>query len=229
MQREKRKVESENPHHAIIYYTELKHAIDVITFREDYLPRSKILFYRRVYDLYLDFASYGKNEYFMNIATDPLISTGKRESYRRLNIMETSFKEIQKKRAPIVSISDETRRLFSKSSRIRQNEILQMIIFEARNLSIDKRRCTICRGTNIFNKLDEKKPTKCNNCKKLKRTKKDYERMLPIWKDKDGNEQYNLPPELQGLTVTEKMLIQTQSFLVPCIHIGKGKFGKKLI
>lgn len=227
LNREKRLVESSYSHHEIIDRSEKRQANKIQHFREDLIPRTSKFFFAKVYDLYLDFASYGQDKYFLDTSTDPLLSTRKRESYRRLESMEEEFKELKKEKDPIIQISDETRRLFYTSSRMRQKEILQMILFEARNVSLEQKKCTICKGIFAFNSLDESS-TKCNTCKTNKRTKREVSKMFPVWFDERNKPRYDLPRELQCLTVTEKMLIQTQSFLIPCIHIGKGKFGKNV-
>lgn len=225
--RERRSVESRFSHHNIIDGSEARMAQRVRDFRENLIPRTSKFFFAKVYDLYLDFASYGQYKYFLNQSTDPLLSTLKSESYKRLESMNEELDEMKKENDPIVQISDETRRLFYTSSRMRQKEILQMIIFEARNMSLEHKKCTICRGIFAFNSLDER-TAKCKTCQTKKRKRTEVSKMFPVWFDADNNPRYDLPRELQDLTVTEKMLIQTQSFLIPCIHIGKGKFGKKL-
>ena len=51
----------------------------------------------------------------------------------------------------------------------------------------------------------------------------------PVWfKDgKHNSPQYNLPPELCGLSEGEKLLIQQVSPYVPLQHLQKGSFGSK--
>lgn len=225
--RRQRQLESNYRHHEIVDKDCNYRADQVLSFREDLIPRTNTFFFKRIYDLYLSFAAYGQKKYFMDFATDPLIETNKKQSYKKMHAMETDLKELEQERDPVVSISDETRRLFYVSSRSRQREIIQMIIFEARNQSICNKKCSVCRGIFVYNKLDEEKAVKCKNCEKNKRTRNYFSPMYPVWYDKKRKKsQYSLPPELQDLTLTEKMLIQTQSFLIPCIHIGKGKFGK---
>lgn len=226
LQREHRVVERKYSHHMIIDRSQATYAKRIENFRTDLIPRSTKFFFSKVYDLYLDFASYGKVQYFLDVTNDPLLSTEKRESYRRLKVMEQELKELKKGRDCIIQVSDETRRLFRISCRLRQREILQMIVFEARNISLEQNKCSICRGLFTYNSLDESKRSKCKTCEIKKRTRREVSKMYPIWIDENGRERYDLPKELQGLTITEKMLIQTQSFLIPCIHIGKGKFGK---
>ena len=49
---------------------------------------------------------------------------------------------------------------------------------------------------------------------------------LPIWiRKRDGAPVYTLPPELSGLTIAEKLLIQRASPFVPLSHIKNGVFG----
>ena len=51
--------------------------------------------------------------------------------------------------------------------------------------------------------------------------------MLPTWTDENGNTQYNIPEELEGLSIAEIHLIQRVSPLVPLVHIKNGTLGIK--
>jgi len=68
--------------------------------------------------------------------------------------------------------------------------------------------CSRCNSSNVFFLLSHQ-----NNA-------------LPIWKL--GNKiMYNVPKELQNLTIAEKLLIQRVSPLVPVIHIKNGILGSR--
>lgn len=232
--REKRILESTCQHHEIVDSVESQHVQRIIQFRKKKVDRKPTLFFEKVYELYLNYATYGEVKYFLNEKIDPLMQSTWNDSKKKLDEMMEDFSELQEEGEPKVSISDETRDLFLESSRSRQHEILQMVTFEARNLSINQQKCKVCKGAFVCNKFNGGESKKCTDCHKNKRDKKSCFRMFPVWYDDDDitsedkykEAHYELPEELKDLTVTEKMLIQIQSFLIPCIHIGKGKFGK---
>ncbi|GFH43542.1 hypothetical protein CTEN210_00015 [Chaetoceros tenuissimus] len=231
--RKKRVRESTCQHHEIVDFCGSQHVQQILQFRKKKVGRKPTLFFEKVYELYLNYATYGEVKYFLNGKIDPLMQSTWRDSKNKLDEMMEAFIDLQAEEDhPQLSISDETRDLFFQSSRSRQHEILQMIAFEARNLSIDQHKCSVCKGAFISNKFNGGETKKCSDCRKNNRDKEKCFRMFPVWYDDDEIKEdkykeahYELPEELRDLTVTEKMLIQTQSFLIPCIHIGKGKFG----
>jgi len=50
---------------------------------------------------------------------------------------------------------------------------------------------------------------------------------LPIWFEDHGNIRYDVPEELQGLTIAKKCLIQMASPFIPVIHIKNGTLGSR--
>ena len=48
---------------------------------------------------------------------------------------------------------------------------------------------------------------------------------LPIWTDNNGNVRYDLPSELQDLSLTERLLIQKIAVLIPVVHMYQGQLG----
>lgn len=48
---------------------------------------------------------------------------------------------------------------------------------------------------------------------------------LPIWKDKLLNLKYDIPTQLQGLTIGEQLLIQKYSTYIPVVHVRGGILG----
>jgi hypothetical protein len=53
------------------------------------------------------------------------------------------------------------------------------------------------------------------------------DKILPVWKDVNGNVQYNLPHQLQDLSEAEKLLISPYLVYVPLHHMAKGQIGCK--
>ncbi len=96
--------------------------------------------------------------------------------------------------------------------------------FETKCQGMRHNRCGCCRMVRIA--MDVNSSSICKKCS----TRKDNtyylrNKALPVWYTKEGNPQYQLPPELQGLSHAEKMLIQRVSPFVPLIHIKYGTFG----
>ncbi len=52
-------------------------------------------------------------------------------------------------------------------------------------------------------------------------------KVLQGWKSKKGVVKYTIPPQLQHLTLAEKLLIQHVSPLIPVIHIKNGILGSR--
>ena len=48
---------------------------------------------------------------------------------------------------------------------------------------------------------------------------------LPIWTDNDGNVRYDLPSELQDLSLAERLLIQKIAVLIPVVHMYQDQLG----
>jgi len=74
----------------------------------------------------------------------------------------------------------------------------------------------------------------CSKCQTLKfKTKEEKtqyyleKNMLPVWYDELGEIRYDLPPELQGLSHGEKMILQRIAVLCPIVHIYQGSVGIK--
>jgi len=68
----------------------------------------------------------------------------------------------------------------------------------------------------------------CENCKKARSTSERYlidNNFLPIWTDNDGNVEYDLPSELQDLSLAEKLLIQKIAVLILVVHMYQGQLG----
>jgi hypothetical protein len=67
----------------------------------------------------------------------------------------------------------------------------------------------------------------CTLCQASCTKKEKMEKDLPIWYDKKGIVQYNLPPQLKSLREGEKLLIQQVSAYVPLLHLKNGQIGSR--
>ena len=64
---------------------------------------------------------------------------------------------------------------------------------------------------------------RCHTCNVKKHTVNTFSH--PIWFSSDGTPQYHIPPEMEGLSEGEKLLLQQISPYVPLQHLQKGSFG----
>ena len=81
--------------------------------------------------------------------------------------------------------------------------------------------CKTCKRVGLSLKINEM--GRCDGCSRV--PPEDIEERLPIWIDDDLNVRYDIPTELSGLTIAEKMLIQRASPFVPLQHVKHGVFG----
>ena len=66
---------------------------------------------------------------------------------------------------------------------------------------------------------------RCNLCSSFTNTVLKNCNFLPTWTDSSGQVHNNVPPQLDNLTIAEKMMIQLVSPFVPLKHIKNGVFG----
>lgn len=199
---------------------------------EDAASRSFLKVNEVIYNLFLDLASFGVRRFFDDLNEDPFYAQSVHECKRRTHLMQSEMKRFKRKE-PFVNISDETRKKFCTSSKKEQHEIYETILFESKNMAISVGVCKVCNGKFTYEKehVWSGCPKKCQSCKQNDICKEDIDHLFPVWyKDNNINKpQYNLPDELKDLTLAEKLLIQLESFLIPCVHMGKGKFGKVVL
>ena len=68
----------------------------------------------------------------------------------------------------------------------------------------------------------------CLTCHdKLKKTKNNYNPLLPTWIDDNGNTRYDLPSQLLDLREAEKLLICQYLPYIPLLHLKKGQMGMR--
>ena len=98
--------------------------------------------------------------------------------------------------------------------------------FEEQMKTIKHKKCVMCLSVAMI--LEGKiMPSRggfvCKDCIKLKPG--ETPPFLPIWTDANTEDiHYDIPPELQGLSEGEKLLIQIISPYVPLQHLTKGSF-----
>ena len=81
--------------------------------------------------------------------------------------------------------------------------------------------------TGITIKPSKRNASICKTCQASKETKETMNKDLPIWKDQEGNVQYNLPEQLKCLREGEKLLIQQVAAYVPLLHLRDGQIGSR--
>ena len=104
--------------------------------------------------------------------------------------------------------------------------IQQAINFEDYMFKLTFGQCCICHQRRlIMNTLNGI----YSNCQSKKHNLfySPENKVLPPWKSKKGVVKYTIPPQLQHLTLAEKLLIQRVSPLIPVIHIKNGILGSR--
>lgn len=102
--------------------------------------------------------------------------------------------------------------------------------FEQRIKNFKHKFCTVCKRVSlnletVLNSKGKQVCTTCFNAKKEELLPEDI--YLPLWRDEDGNPQYELPDELKDLRPAECLLIQQVKALVPLFHIMRGQLGTR--
>jgi hypothetical protein len=97
--------------------------------------------------------------------------------------------------------------------------------FESNLQNLKLNHCVCCWQVKIGITLDSN--NHCNECKNLPTNHYIEQRVLPVWYDKNGMVNYELPEQLVELTLGEKMLIQAAAPFVPLRHIWKDQVGVK--
>ena len=119
------------------------------------------------------------------------------------------------------------RQAFRASTYAEQKVLESLMRFESRMMQLHHDVCSLCNECSID--MTVNKNNVCRRCAN-KRTKNDYTKenaMIPLWIDDEGKEHLEVPPELECLTIAEKLLIQRVSPLVPIHHIKNGNLGIK--
>jgi hypothetical protein len=103
-----------------------------------------------------------------------------------------------------------------------RNFVRQLFEFEDTMFNLHPKHCKICRQRRLNLVMRNGICVRCNNEKGgNKFTHKNN--ALPTWVDADTQKvHYDIPKQLQHLTIAEKLLIQRVSPLVPVIHVKNG-------
>ena len=167
----------------------------------------------------------GVDSIFDNKSMDPFLSTSINDCNKRTEMI------VQTLQARIfeVNVSDEVEHEFMTSSKLRQREIYNTLLFEYQNNDVHFFNCTSCHGRYFWTGGIENSRTKCDDCisSNLSETKLLQENMLPVWKDDNGKTRFDQPEELQDLSYGEMLCIQVKALLFPSTHLWNGKYGLK--
>jgi Helitron helicase-like domain at N-terminus len=103
--------------------------------------------------------------------------------------------------------------------------IKQTAIFESTMTQLSYKKCDICHQRRLKIIVTD------GVCSRCKSQKGNYtfchgNKTLPTW-IQNNIIKYSVPPELQNLTIAEKLLIQRVSPLIPVIHIKNGSVGSR--
>ena len=158
----------------------------------------------------------GLESSFNNIETDPAHSVT-REMFKTrlqqmLKIIRQKRKHITRDNNKPLTISDEIRTLFLSSSESNQHKMIAMLAFDYKNAQVSMLPCHLCKCVIMVPKSKRPESIFCEGCKKIRRSTDDISsllehNLLPLWKRNDEF-QYELPEELIGLTLGEKLCIQ---------------------
>ena len=121
--------------------------------------------------------------------------------------------------------------MFGELCYFQQIEIKNILLFERNAMSIKMKHCKICFTSSILKLFCDRKDI-CHNCYTKNKHMHDngqirrrYIEQKPLWVDKQGNIREDLPQELIGLMLGEKLLIQCVDVFVPMVHINSGVNG----
>lgn len=117
---------------------------------------------------------------------------------------------------------------FRKAPYSEQKALDPIFRFEYRMFRLEHSICSSCFETRIVMKTTARESI-CARCQRKvdRSTYNDDNAMLPAWIDDDGTYRYNVPSELEGLSVAEVLLIQRVAPHVPLVHIKNGTLGIK--
>jgi hypothetical protein len=87
--------------------------------------------------------------------------------------------------------------------------------------------CEKCQMTGVTMRPSYKNQSVCTTCQALHANQENMNKDLPIWYDKQGVVQYNLPQQLKCLREGEKLLIQQVAAYVPLLHLKDGQIGSR--
>lgn len=177
---------------------------------------------KRLYNIYIDMLCIDEPCFGIPeqdpIYCDSVDNLNKRISYLK-NFIKNRYRSVKDK----FHVSDEIRNAFMKGTQNEQFIMFHMLRNDYVSSGIKWVFCTTCNGMRLHNRHSNDDNV-CDTCKKKKGV---HQGMFPTWTDSQGCIHYDLPEELQDLTIAEKLLIQKRAVLLPIVHMQKNKFGLK--
>ena len=185
-----------------------------------------------VNNMYLRAVMYNVVNHFGDKDNDPFLAKTRPEFEKRTKKWRQQLKSATDRKDPKIQISEYIKKRFPTSSQIEQRRIISMLEFDCQNAQMQWFHCDSCMGR-FLQKKPKKNQKYCTICSKgkdgCKKKNKDLlkDNYLPIWRDADKKIHYDVPTELQHLTLGEKLLIQKYSAILPLVHIYKGRLGNR--
>lgn len=171
--------------------------------------------------------SFGSETIFDDELKDPFLTKSISEcTSRAIDIMNTvNMKVIAKEEQ--IKISDHIESVFIDSTKLKQREIVNMLLFERKNKDVTFFKCLSCRGRYFWAGGVKHCRSKCTDCEEDNLS---FQNMvdanaLPVWTDEVGNIHEELPSCMEGLTFGEMLCIQKVAFVFPTSHLKYGKYG----
>jgi hypothetical protein len=131
---------------------------------------------------------------------------------------------------PILPLNSE---LLANMTTVEKDRYLSSYRHENFMFQLQHYKCIKCQSVSMYkihSKINANTPYVCSQCAKKPDdffVKQGSNRLLPVWFDDVGQCHYELPDELVGLRLGEKLLIQRYSCFVPIVHIKNGIMGIK--
>jgi len=182
--------------------------------------------------LYIKMVQYGMPNHFGDKERDPFLALNIGDFRERKKTMKQCFTSLSRReKTPILEVSGYIKHLFQTSSQVKQRRILSMLQFDCKNAQIGWFCCDVCMGRFLGEKHQNGKI--CKKCLQSKHAKdqRHYHLLknnyLPVWKDDNDEIRYDIPSQLKGLTLGEKLIIQKYSAILPLVHIYKGRLGNR--
>ena len=162
---------------------------------------------------------------------DPFYAQSSKDYKSAISEAKSMISTAKKKQNASLEANDEVYRINREAFRAApysEQKVLESIMrFESRMMRLHHKVCLSCNECSLNMKVNQREI--CSRCAD-KRTNDNYTRenaMIPSWFDDDLTEHLEIPPELECLTIAEKLLIQRVSPLVPIHHIKNGILGVK--
>ena len=190
-----------------------------------------------LYTCYIDQISQGIKCCFADKDEDPILAHSLSKYKKLLAKHKKRVLRMEKKQSPFLQANESIKMRLIQSCQNKQQEILSILKFEARDKSMFWFHCNTCNQKYLTYLIDEEGSKRtylslkkyCTTCQKqtYSQTHNNTNETIldPIWINSEGKHCYNIPEELQHLTLAEKLLIQKNAVLMPVVHMYKGRIG----